>query len=95
MKSFWEEDFIGGTLVEYEWGYDWYSKKEFDRGVITKCKLDKKRKSAMILTDGKAKFMAPVNVDNYRDGIWFLGSSPYFNVMYRVAPKGVNVGGLV
>lgn len=89
MKSFWDKDFIGGTLVEYNWGCDWWSKQEFARGTITKCKLHKNSKSAVIKTDSKAMFTGNINIDDYRDGIWFLGSNPYYNVMYRVAPKGI------
>ena len=93
--NFWDQDFIGGTLVEYKEGYDWYSKQEFSRGTITKCILNKKKKSAFVITDSLAKWGGEVRVEDYRNGVWYIGSQPYFNVMYRIAPKGVDVGGLV
>ncbi len=87
--KFWDQDFIGGTLVEYKWGHDWYSKQEFSRGTITDCKLNKKKKSGSIITNDLAKYIGEINIDDYRNGVWFLGSRPYCNIMYRIAPKDI------
>jgi len=84
--------FEGGTLVEYQEGYQ--RDVEFGRGIVREMRL--KRKGIDINTDGKARFGIAdyINIINLskKDGVFsFEGAIPGMNWKYSIAPPGVKI----
>lgn len=93
------EEFIGGTLVEYTYGYGWT--KEWARGPIVRFTVNNKKNSWLILTEGAttymqfdakfAKFLGNGHLEDFRNDIYYLNGGAYCNICFCFAKKGVEI----